>query len=215
MEFELKLLRRYSIIVTILLIICLFVLKCERKNEPALATENTKEIKGRFKTQYKDKIVYKSLVIPNYIKVKDTKTSDSLYKVIQNYNDDFSFEMDRFIFENDSLKKLTLFKNAIEPKQFSTDFDNKDLTLNISGVVAGSEIKEITPKYTIKPIKIKSYNKILVGGGFGSNKALNQVTYKANVSFQNKKNSIYRISYQRIGTQEFGLIEYDLSLFKF
>ena len=124
-----------------------------------------------------------------------------------------------FAKEMDSLKKQLAYEKAVALNNFSTKFEDENLELNIEGVVQG-EVKEITPSYKIKskaievPVKQKeTVLRVLMGGGFGINKDLNQAAWKLNLGLQNKKGNIIRGSYQRIGNQDYLLGEYDVSIF--
>jgi hypothetical protein len=119
----------------------------------------------------------------------------------------------------DSIKQAELYRLATELKNFESNFEDENLKLTINGIIGGNEVKEITPTYTIKAKKIDVPQKqvkfrMLVGGGLGINKDLNQSTYKFNAGFQNQKGNIIRGSFQRIGNQDYYLAEYDFSIFK-
>jgi hypothetical protein len=119
----------------------------------------------------------------------------------------------------DSIKQAEMYRLATELKKFESNFEDEHLKLTINGIIAGNQVKEITPTYTIKAKKIDVVQKqvkfrMLVGGGLGINKDLNQSTYKFNAGFQNQKGNIIRGSFQRIGNQDYYLAEYDFSLFK-
>jgi chaperonin GroEL (HSP60 family) len=153
---------------------------------------------------------------------KDTKTEKELKKEIEEqnerikvYDEEIEWMKEEFAYM-DSIQKAEAFSNAIKLNKFSTEFEDDYLKLNIQGIVRG-EVKEITPIYLIKEQKISIPSekiKLLVGAGIGSNFELNQFTYKFNIGVQNKKQNIYRASYQRIGNQNFGVLEYDINLIK-
>lgn len=55
--------------------------------------------------------------------------------------------------------------------------------------------------------------KMLVGGGIGSNKELNQFTYKLSAGFQIRNGKQFEIDYQRINTNEYLLVGTKVPLF--
>lgn len=58
----------------------------------------------------------------------------------------------------------------------------------------------------------ETFLRVLVGGGLGINKELNQFTYSAAAGLQNKKGNIIRGRFQKIGAQSYYLAEYDFSI---
>ena len=123
-----------------------------------------------------------------------------------------------FAKESDSLKKVIAYNNAVQLHKFSTKFEDDNLLLNIDGIVQG-EVKEITPSYTIKDKKIEVLVKqketvfrVLVGGGIGLNKELNQAAYNLNLNFQNRKGDVISAEYLNVGGQQFGMIGYKKSI---
>lgn len=118
----------------------------------------------------------------------------------------------------DSATKDVIFEKVATLNKFSTKFEDENLVLNIDGVVQG-EVKEITPSYIRKkivtevPVKAKeTVFRVLVGGGFGLNKELNQAAYKLDLNFQNRKGNIISAEYLKIGSQEFGMVGYKQSI---
>ena len=118
---------------------------------------------------------------------------------------------------NDSFKNLQ-FSKAIQLNEFSTNFEDENLILNIEGIVQG-EVKEITPGYTIKkktlevPVKQKeTVFRVLVGGSVGVNKELNQAAYQLDLNFQNRKGDIISAEYLNVGGQQFGMVGYRHSI---
>ncbi|MCD8519022.1 MAG: hypothetical protein LRY32_05680, partial [Flavobacterium sp.] len=105
---------------------------------------------------------------------------------------------------------------ATELKSFESQFEDENLKLTINGIIAGNEVKEITPTYTIKERKIDVPQKqvkfrMLVGGGLGNSLTFDKPLFNGNVGFQNAKGNILRFGYdseQRI------MVGYDFSLFK-
>ena len=71
--------------------------------------------------------------------------------------------------------------------------------------------------YTVKEKKIivpiKKKIGVYLGAEAGSNFDLNQFTYKANLGIQNKKGTIYKASFQQIGSEKYGLVGMDFKIF--
>ncbi len=117
---------------------------------------------------------------------------------------------------SDSIKKAELYRLATELKSFESQFEDENLKLTINGIIAGNEVKEITPNYTIKerridvPIKQVKF-RMLVGGGLGNSITFDKPLFNANVGFQNAKGNIIRFSFD---TEKRIMIGYDFSLFK-
>lgn len=161
-------------------------------------------------------------VIPKPIWYKDSKKEKELQAEVdeQNerikvYDEEVEWMRDEFAYM-DSLQKANAYNEATKLNRFSTDFEDENLRITVQGIVRG-EVKEITPYYLIKEQKInvsEGKRKLLIGAGLGSSFELNQFTYKVNLSLQNKSQNIYRASYQRIGNQNFGVLEYDINLIK-
>ena len=119
---------------------------------------------------------------------------------------------------SDSLKSKA-YEKAIELNQFSSKFEDENILLNIDGIVQG-EIQEMTPNYIWKskeiPVEIKQKEvafRLLAGGGLGVNRDFNQVIYKIDVDFQNKKGNILSGEYLRLNNQDYGLIGFKKSIF--
>jgi len=152
-----------------------------------------------------------------------------LEKMTDKEREFFQFQLDSLISLNtayekefiysDSVKKNNLYKEAIQLKSFNQPFENDKIKINATGLVRGT-IESIGFDYEIKEQKInveiprqkETYLRVLAGGGFGINKALNQSVWKANIGFQNKKGNIVRGSFQKIGSQDYYLAEYDISI---
>jgi hypothetical protein len=152
---------------------------------------------------------------------KDTKTEKQLANELKDreerikvYEEELSWMQGEFAYM-DSIQKANAYKEAISLKEFNSVFENDTIIIDIKGIVRG-EVKEIQPYYLIKEqtISIPNNKKInlLLGAGTGISTEMNQFTAKVNLSLQNKQQNIYTISYQRIGEQNFGLIEYNFKL---
>lgn len=118
---------------------------------------------------------------------------------------------------NDSLQQL-LYSKAIQINSFTHTWDNDTLKATVFGISRGT-VERIKLDYTIKERKIQIPKekevvlRLLGGGGFGMNTELNQTVLKANLGLQNKKGNIIRGSFEKIGSQQFWIAEYDFSIF--
>ena len=214
--------RNYSFLVTAILIVLLSVNQCTGDSETVQVT--TKEINGTLPTNRGTAIVQKPIYTPTgntrIPKIPtNSENTDTLSSMLQVYKDELDFAVDRYNHETDSLKKLLMFKDVIALKSFKSNFEDKYLKLELNGYTANGELKEITPTYTIKPQKIEMKIpevkfRLLAGGGFGINKELNQTLYSANLGFQNKSGTIYRVGVLNVNDQQFFTAQVDFSVFK-
>ena len=99
----------------------------------------------------------------------------------------------------DSIQKLKLYLDAIQEKEETHTFDNKDLKLEVYTKTRG-QILDIKPKYTIKEkevtIKVPQKQTVLaVYGGLelANNALLNNMTVKIDLGVQNRKGTIFTI----------------------
>ena len=116
----------------------------------------------------------------------------------------------------DSIKQAELYRLASELKSFETELEDEYLKLKINGIIAGNEVKEITPTYTIKKREVNVPKKetkfrMLGGVGIGNTLMFNKPIFNANVGFQNKKGNILTIGYD---TETRILLGYNFSIFK-
>jgi hypothetical protein len=99
----------------------------------------------------------------------------------------------------DSIKRLKLYLDAIQEKDGTYVYDNKDLKLEIYAKTRG-ELLEIKPNYTIKPSEVKvdvpvKQTVFAMYGGLelGNNSSLSNLSVKADVGIQNKKGTIFSV----------------------
>ena len=99
----------------------------------------------------------------------------------------------------DSIKRLKLYLDAIQEKDGTYVYDNKDLKLEVYAKTRG-ELLEMKPKYTIKPSEVKvdvpvKQTVLAMYGGIevGNNASLTNLTVKADVGLQNKKGTIFTV----------------------
>jgi len=91
--------------------------------------------------------------------------------------------------ENDSLKTLSLYLDAIQEKEQTQVFDDDNLKLEITAKTRG-ELLSLKPKYTIKEQKIKTEAivkrrpAVYLGGGVSNNKDLTNFSAQAEIGLQ-------------------------------
>jgi hypothetical protein len=117
---------------------------------------------------------------------------------------------------SDFTKQAELYRLATELKKFESNFEDEYLKLTINGIIAGNQVKEITPTYTIKERKIEVpiqqvKFRFLGGVGLGNTMAFEKPFFNANVGFQNAKGNILRIGYD---SEKRIFVGYDFSIFK-
>jgi hypothetical protein len=204
----------WRILPWVLLIVVLWFNGCSG-NSPAPKTTKVTvpETKGKFDFKVPDHV-------PIQQKPKIVTETNTVYvenKLEQKLIDENKKIKADFKKANDSIKEL-MFAEKAKLNKYSSDFENDDFKLNVSGIVEG-EIKTMTPSYTIKekkvevPIKQTKF-RLLLGAGVGVNKQLNQGVYKADINFQNAKGDIKSFDYLKINDQDYFLIGYKKSIFE-
>jgi hypothetical protein len=103
--------------------------------------------------------------------------------------------------ENDSLKSLKLYLNAIQEVDGTYVFNDKYIKIEVNTKTRG-EILKISPKYTIKEreeiVQVKQKETVFAiytGAGLSTTTTLEKVTPEVNLGFQNKKGSILSFKY--------------------
>lgn len=198
----------YTIILSLLIIV--FVQRsCSAQTSQVKQKVIIPEKVGEFKTPTaiinnkgkKDSIVYKDKVVV---------TENPFNKKLA---EDFILSQK----ENDSLKALKLYLNAIEEREQTYVFDNKDTKLEIYTKTRG-EILKLTPKYTIKEreetVLVKNKETVFAlyaGGGISNNISLSNFIAEAHVGLQNKSGDIISAGYD---TQKNISIKYSRQIFK-
>ena len=154
--------------------------------------------------------------------VRDRKTENKYLKDISEaeqriiaYQEEIDNMQSEFMW-GDSIKQAELYRLATELKSFETELEDEYLKLKINGIIAGNEVKEITPTYTIKKREVNVPKKetkfrMLGGVGIGNTLMFNKPIFNANVGFQNKKGNILTIGYD---TETRILLGYNFSIFK-
>lgn len=151
------------------------------------------ERKGEFKNPTaiinykgkKDSIVWKDKVI---------KTENPINKKLA---EDFITSQK----ENDSLKSLKIYLNAIEEVDRTYVFNDKYLKLEVATKTRGKILK-IIPKYTIKEreeiVQVKQKETVFAlyaGAGINTTTTLDKLTPEVNIGFQNKKGNLLTFKY--------------------
>ena len=198
----------------VLLFIVLFFMKtCQP--EPTIITVEIPEKKGEFEGKKPDHVEITPENVHDkedvYIKGEKVYITNPLNEILLSENERLKLDFEK---ANVSIKKL-LYDNAISINKFSTTFEDENLLLNIDGIVRG-EVQEVTPNYTIKkqtisvPVK-QTIFRLLGGVEAGNTMQLDQLSFKANVGFQNKSGDVLNIGYD---TQNIIWIGFSKSLFE-
>ena len=202
----------------ILFFACLFFRSCSGTSTPGTTSVTIPAIT---KTLPADTVIKHQIVEVNKM-VRDRKTENKYLKDLSEaeqriiaYQEEIDNMQSEFMW-SDSIKKAEMFRLATELKKFESNFEDEHLKLTINGIIAGNQVKEITPTYTIKAKKIDVVQKqvkfrMLVGGGLGNSLTFDKPLFNGNVGFQNAKGNILRFSFD---TEQRIMIGYDFSLFK-
>jgi hypothetical protein len=202
----------------VLFIIVLF-LKCD-KSEPSTITVKIPEETVILKTD--TLIQHKTVEVAKWYKdneneIKLKKDVAQLYERLKLYEEEFTWMQDEFANE-DSVGKAKLYKLATELKEFNENWEDDKYKLNLKGFVSANTIREITPTITRKEFEFTTAVpqvkfRLLLGGGAGISKELNQGLIKANLGFQNKKGNVALASYMQLNKTGYILGEYNFSIF--
>lgn len=198
-----------------LFIALLLSLKVCQKNNKSMTIP---EIKGKFEA-----VKPKNEPIGNSEQFKKSNFGKNLSKKEIDFAQS---EINRLLQENENLInhfsklpdtiKITEYAKVIELNKFSQTYDDSLVNIKTFGIARGT-VEKLGFEYIIKKQKVTIPDKnrigIYLGSEIGTNKDLNQFTYKANLGVQNKKGNIYRVSYQRIANDNYGLIGVDFRLF--
>lgn len=202
----------------ILFFVCLFFRSCSGTNGTTSVT--IPAITKTLPTATSPEIKHIPIEVPKWY--RDRKTENKYLKdlseaeqIIIAYQEEIDNMQSEFMW-SDSIKQAEMYRLATELKKFESNFEDENLKLTINGIIAGNEVKEITPTYTIKERKIDVPQKqvkfrMLVGGGLGNSLTFDKPLFNGNVGFQNAKGNILRFSFD---TEQRIMIGYDFSLFK-
>jgi hypothetical protein len=208
-----------STMAIVIAVLAFLLLQTCNNSNTSTVTLKTPEVKGTFKTDTIE--IQKTIYVPKTVfnrSNEDKLKNDisSLNNQLELYKEELDNAIDEFTYL-DSINKIKMYAEAIALREFNQPFEDDFIKINNSGFTFGS-LKSLSTSYTIKSKEVNAAvpqlkYRILVGAGAGFNTQLNQSIYKINLGYQNKAANIYRISFSQIGTQQFGLFEYDLNLF--
>jgi hypothetical protein len=182
-------LRNVLYIVGIFFVIYLFTLikQCSEPKEVIPTTVETPAKSGGFKKPTK--------IIPGVAKKDSIVYRDG--KTIYTENPINKQLAEDYLKATDSIKRLKLYLDAIQEKDGTYVYDDKDLKLEIYAKTRG-ELLELKPKYTIKPMQVKidvpvKQTVFAMYGGIEliNNSTLSNLTVKADLGIQNKKGTIF------------------------
>jgi hypothetical protein len=169
--------------------LCTLIKQCSEPKQTTQVTIETPAKSGSFEKPTevipgiakKDSIVYK--------KGKTIYTENPINKKLA----------EDYLKATDSIKRLKLYLDAIQEKDGTYVYDNKDLRLEIYTKTRG-ELLEIKPKYNIKPAELKvdvpvKQTVLAMYGGLEilNNSTLSNLAVKAEVGIQNKKGTIFTV----------------------
>ncbi|OBQ56092.1 hypothetical protein JJL45_05235 [Tamlana sp. s12] len=198
----------------ILLFICLWFKGCRNNEDPK--TVEIPEIKKELPTQ-------KPVHIPAENALNDLEENLSKHEVVRKghleninvLNKENETILLKFAKENDSLKRILMYKNAISINAFKSVFEDDYIKLELDGLVRG-EVQSLTPNYTIKPRQVPALIKpvkfrLLAGVGVSNTIAMDKPLFSAKLGFQNKKGNILNVGYD---SEKRITIGYDFTVFK-
>lgn len=199
----------------ILFFLCLWFKGCSNGQK---VSNNEVVIKEVTKTLPADTIIKNQFVEVSKM-IKDMKSENKLkadikemYSRLLNYEEETAWMQEEFA-HKDSLQKAELYRLATQLKTFESQFEDENIKLKINGILAGGEVKEITPTYTIKEQTVnvpQTKFRLLAGGGISNTPNLDKPLFNANLGFQNAKGNILRIGYDSENRISVG---YEFSLF--
>lgn len=145
---------------------------------------------------------------------KFTKEKEQMLERLKAYQEEIDNMQTEFMW-SDSIKQAEMYRLATELKSFESQFEDEHLKLKINGIIAGNEVKEITPTYTIKERKVDVLQKqvkfrLLGGAGLANTPTFDKPLFNANIGFQNAKGNVLRIGYD---SESRIFVGYDLSIF--
>jgi len=177
----------------ILLIVCIFIIFIQKSynNEKTITiTRNVKipESKGA--------------ILESTIEKLNDGSNTILYrsKVVYTENKETQEKLDQYIKENDSLKRLKMYGDAIMTREQINTFEDSLVQVKIKSRVEGKLSNMTLIDYTIKsrelpitieqPIPKETKFALYAGGGSYYNLENQKLDYKAGVTLQNKKGSL-------------------------
>lgn len=201
----------------VLFFLCLWFKGCSNGQK---VSNNKVVIKEVTKTLPADTLVK---IVPITVEqwYKDTKTENKLkadikemYNRLLNYEEETAWMQEEFA-HKDSLQKAELYRLATQLKAFESQFEDEHIKLTINGILAGGNVKEITPTYTIKERTVnvpQTKFRLLAGGGISNTPNFDKPLFNANLGFQNAKGNVLRFSFD---TEQRIMVGYDFSIFNY
>ncbi len=188
------------IIIAILLAIIWFKGCSRSQNETNIQSNKHEikipEIKGKFEP--KDSIKHDSIKLPSnnnnqFVDVNKMVQNEKLKNDIAKLYSEMEMQQKAFAQESDSLKRIILYNKATQLNEFHQEYEDDKLYLLASGLVAGSEVKQLGFNYTIKEQSItipETKFRLLAGGSVGNTLDFQNPLFSAGIGLQNKNGSI-------------------------
>lgn len=132
-------------------------------------------------------------------------------------------QIDSLLVDNEKLKntfveapestQIDLYNDCIKLNKFSSKTENKDVNIEVNGIVRG-EVKSLDIKYNLIPQPQKEVTfRLLSGGGVGIDKNLRSPYFKIDLGFQNQKGDIISGSAMKINSEIYFTINFHKSIF--
>lgn len=178
----------YLVLVIIALIIYIISIKKEQKEIIIPSVENTKIIENpvpvvKYDTIYKDRL--KKIEVEKIVKVKNP------------INKELYSKYEQALKENDSLKQITLYKEAITERNYKEIFEDSIQVITVKSEVTGFLNKQtINYKTKERTIVISERNKPSFYVGAFAYDFTNNPSFGANLNLLNKKKTkIFTVGY--------------------
>ncbi len=182
-----------------LLIYILMIGKSEEKEIVIPSQENTMSVENpveelRVDTIYKDSI--RRVEVLKIVKVENPVNEELLAKY------------EKAVFENDSLKQLNLYKEAVTERKYNETFEDSIQTISVESNVIGTLKSQVvnykTKERTVKVQPDKLKPSVFVGGCFYG--IFEEPVFGANMNLLNKdKNKLFTIGYDTQKRVHFGV----------
>jgi hypothetical protein len=181
----------YSTIV--ILLVTMFTMRsCSAQPAKGVTTQKVivPEKKGEFskptailnQKRRKDSVVYKNVTL-----ITENPVNKELYE--------------KYVTSKDSLEQVKLYLNAIEEREQTQVFDNKDINIEVYTKTRG-ELMDLKPKYTIKKreekVEVKQKESIFAlhaGAVIETSATMNTLVPKIQLGLQNKRGDILSLYY--------------------
>jgi hypothetical protein len=194
--------------------VLLFIVFLQYKSCNGKQTTIIKEEKGSIEAVKPEvitqiKVVEKGNIIPDNRLIKEYNYTKQEVEKLVNEIAQIEAIADSLAYKENEAKEL--LKEYAKINEFKADLSDDKIQINVNGVTFKNIAERVKIDYTIKERNI-IYKGLFIGGEFGTNKDLNQFTYKINADYlYNKK--IYKGSYQRINNDNFILIGGSIKVF--